>query len=52
MIAEAAICLALDADLLPKSYGFLTPAAAMGPVLRERLQRTGMEFYIEKDNKA
>ncbi len=46
MIAETAICLALDEDKLPKIYGFLTPSVAMGSVLRKRLQQKGIKFYI------
>jgi short subunit dehydrogenase-like uncharacterized protein len=44
MIAEASLCLALDQ--LPAAGGVLTPAAAMGKVLRERLVRAGMTFAV------
>ncbi|MCX4242766.1 saccharopine dehydrogenase family protein [Paraliomyxa miuraensis] len=46
MIAEAARCLAEDRDRLPARHGVLTPAAAMGEVLIERLRQTGMEFTV------
>ncbi len=44
MIAEAARCLVEDKERLPARYGVLTPAAAMGEVLIERMRKTGMEF--------
>ncbi|MCA9704861.1 MAG: saccharopine dehydrogenase NADP-binding domain-containing protein [Myxococcales bacterium] len=44
MIGEAARCLVEDRDRLPARYGLLTPAAAMGDRLIERMRRTGMEF--------
>lgn len=46
MVAEAAICLALDQKKLPPLYGLLTPASAMGPVLRERLNERGVNFHV------
>ncbi|MGH2872360.1 MAG: saccharopine dehydrogenase, partial [Solirubrobacteraceae bacterium] len=42
MLAQAALCLALDE--LPDGAGQLTPAAAMGGALIERLERVGIEF--------
>jgi short subunit dehydrogenase-like uncharacterized protein len=44
MIAEAARCLVEDRDRLPARHGVLTPAAAMGEILIERLRGTGMSF--------
>lgn len=44
MIAEAARCLVEDHDRLPARHGVLTPAAAMGELLIERLRGTGMSF--------
>lgn len=44
MIAESALCLALDRERLPERAGVLTPAMAMGELLLERLQRAGMTF--------
>ena len=46
MIAEAARCLVEDRERLPKRYGVLTPAAAMGEALIERMRSTGMEFVV------
>lgn len=48
MISEAAVCLALDQASLPPQYGILTPATAMGKVLRERLQKRDIKFSIVK----
>jgi short subunit dehydrogenase-like uncharacterized protein len=42
MFAESALCLALDD--LPETDGQTTTAAAMGPVLRDRLTRAGITF--------
>ncbi len=47
MLGEAAISLALQRVELPKTYGILTPASAMGTVLLRRLQNAGMEFKVE-----
>jgi saccharopine dehydrogenase (NAD+, L-glutamate forming) len=44
MLAESALSLARDA--LPQRFGQLTPAAAMGEALLERLQRGGMRFEV------
>jgi short subunit dehydrogenase-like uncharacterized protein len=44
MLGEAAVCLARDADALPRRYGVLTPAAGMGVHLIERLRAAGMTF--------
>lgn len=46
MVAEAALCLALDRDKLPPHTGVVTTAMAMGTVLIERLQRAGMIFRV------
>jgi len=49
MIAESALCLAINTKYLPERYGILTPAVAMGNSLIERLQNVGMEFkYTDK----
>ncbi|KAJ1433775.1 Saccharopine dehydrogenase-domain-containing protein [Ochromonadaceae sp. CCMP2298] len=45
MIGESAVCLALDSDL-PPAYGVLTPSVAMGPALRDRLTKQGIEFKL------
>lgn len=49
MMAEAAICLALDQKKLPPLYGLLTPSSAMGAVLRERLNEKGVNFHVVPD---
>jgi short subunit dehydrogenase-like uncharacterized protein len=41
MLGESALCLALDAALLPDRAGVLTPATAMGAALADRLRSTG-----------
>jgi short subunit dehydrogenase-like uncharacterized protein len=44
MLAESALCLAYDE--LPEQAGQLTPAVAMGPALRRRLEAAGIEFKV------
>ena len=44
MLAESALCLALDD--LPGCAGQLTPAVAMGPALRRRLEAAGIAFEV------
>ena len=48
MLAESALCLALDE--LPRNYGIITPAYAMGEPLLQRLREAGMTFetHIER----
>lgn len=46
MLAESALCLALDGGELPPGGGVLTPASAMGMRLVERLRRAGMVFGV------
>jgi short subunit dehydrogenase-like uncharacterized protein len=46
MLAESALCLALDRESLPVRAGVLTPAEAMGDRLLERLQRAGLRFSV------
>ena len=46
MLAESAMCLARDADALPKRAGVLTPASAMGDRLLARLRAAGMVFDV------
>lgn len=46
ILGQAALCLALDEEKLPKVAGVLTPATAMGRVLRERLVAAGMKFDV------
>jgi short subunit dehydrogenase-like uncharacterized protein len=46
MVAESALCLALDRDQLPARYGVLTTAVAMGDRLLARLQQAGITFSV------
>ena len=46
MLAESALCLALERTQLPEQYGVLTTAVAMGDLLLERLRKAGMKFEI------
>jgi short subunit dehydrogenase-like uncharacterized protein len=46
MVAESALCLALDRDRLPERYGVVTTAEAMGDRLLERLRAAGLRFEI------
>lgn len=46
MVAESALCLALDASDLPDRFGVVTPAVAMGDRLLERLRAAGMRFEL------
>src|SRR4029434_6270701 len=46
MLAESALCLALDRARLPKRAGVLTPAEAMGEPLIARLTRAGLRFDV------
>jgi len=48
MISESALCLALDRKRLPERAGVLTPGAAMGKLLRERLMAQGMRFHVKE----
>jgi short subunit dehydrogenase-like uncharacterized protein len=44
MLAEAALCLAHDP--VPDTAGQVTPAVAMGPALRARLEKAGIGFRV------
>jgi len=46
MLGESALSLALERGKLPKLTGVLTPAAAMGDVLLERLRAAGLEISV------
>jgi tetratricopeptide (TPR) repeat protein len=48
MLAEAALCLAVDVEQLPARAGVLTPATAMGAVLAERLRRRGFTLTVQE----
>ena len=47
LLGESALCLARDEAKLPQTSGVLTPATAMGSVLRDRLVAAGMVFRVE-----
>ena len=44
MLAQSALCLALDAERLPVAGGSWTPASAMGMALVNRLNDVGVRF--------
>lgn len=48
MLAESALSLALHRDALPNRTGVLTPAAAIGDVLIERLESAGFVLETEE----
>ncbi len=48
MLGQSALCLAHDEPQLPRVAGVLTPATAMGAVLRARLVASGMGFTVER----
>ncbi|MBQ0982375.1 trans-acting enoyl reductase family protein [Micromonospora sp. M61] len=50
MLGESALCLALDE--LPPTAGQVTPVAAMGDALLDRLDRAGLTFRVLKDEAA
>lgn len=50
MLAESALCLALDRRRLNPVYGVVTPAAVMGKPLYERLVKAGIEFRVLESN--
>ena len=48
MLAESVLCLAQDGDQLPGRAGVLTPAAAMGAVLADRLRTAGQTLSVQR----
>ncbi len=46
MVAESALCLALDRADTPSRHGVLTTAVAMGATLRAHLVRAGLRFEV------
>jgi short subunit dehydrogenase-like uncharacterized protein len=48
MLGETALCLALDRDRLPDRAGVLTPAAAMGTALADRLRAAGQTLAVQR----
>jgi len=50
MLADSALCLALDRDRLPDCVGVLTPATAMGTALADRLKAAGHTLATQRAN--
>jgi trans enoyl reductase len=48
LLGESALALALDRDRLTELRGVLTPAAAMGDALLERLSAAGVSVGISR----
>ncbi len=48
MLGESALSLALDRDRTPDRAGVLTPAAALGDALADRLRAAGFELTVER----
>jgi short subunit dehydrogenase-like uncharacterized protein len=44
MLAESALCLAFDRERLPRHFGVVPPAAALGQALLDRLSTVGIHF--------
>ncbi|GAB2646498.1 saccharopine dehydrogenase family protein [Nocardia goodfellowii] len=48
LLGESGLCLALDTGTQPELAGVLTPAAAMGDALTERLRAAGMTIEVQR----
>ncbi|WP_280256770.1 saccharopine dehydrogenase family protein [Nocardia abscessus] len=48
LLGESGLCLAFDTDEQPELAGVLTPAAAMGDALTDRLRAAGMTITVER----
>ncbi|WP_435591454.1 saccharopine dehydrogenase family protein [Nocardia sp. bgisy118] len=48
MLGEAGLCLAFDTGKQPELSGILTPAAAMGDALTDRLRAAGMTIEVRR----
>jgi short subunit dehydrogenase-like uncharacterized protein len=48
LLGESGLCLAFDTDKQPELAGILTPAAAMGDALTDRLRAAGMTITVER----
>ncbi|MBF6196142.1 saccharopine dehydrogenase NADP-binding domain-containing protein [Nocardia implantans] len=48
LLGESGLCLAFDTDKQPELAGILTPAAAMGDALTERLRGAGMTITVDR----
>lgn len=47
MITESALSILLNKDEIPESFGVLTPASAIGPIVIGRLKTKGITFTID-----
>ncbi|MEU2106822.1 saccharopine dehydrogenase NADP-binding domain-containing protein [Nocardia sp. NPDC019255] len=48
LLGESGLCLAFDTDKQPELAGILTPAAAIGDALTERLRGAGMTITVDR----
>ncbi|MFF7938888.1 saccharopine dehydrogenase family protein [Nocardia gamkensis] len=48
LLGQSGLCLAFDTDNQPELAGILTPAAAMGDALTERLRAAGMTITVDR----
>ncbi|MGY2117197.1 saccharopine dehydrogenase family protein [Nocardia gipuzkoensis] len=48
LLGESGLCLAFDTDKQPELAGVLTPAAAMGDALTDRLRAAGMTITVDR----
>ncbi|MEU6186016.1 saccharopine dehydrogenase NADP-binding domain-containing protein [Nocardia sp. NPDC047038] len=48
LLGESGLCLAFDTEKQPELAGILTPAAAMGDALTERLRAAGMTITVDR----
>ncbi|MEU2041541.1 saccharopine dehydrogenase family protein [Nocardia niwae] len=48
LLGESGLCLAFDTDKQPELAGILTPAAAMGDALTDRLRAAGMTITVDR----
>ena len=48
MLTESALSILLNKDKIPKTFGVLTPASALGLVLIDRLKNKGISFKLDK----
>ena len=47
MVCEAALCLALQPEMLPAQPGVVTPASGLGEALVARLRAAGMTLEVD-----
>jgi short subunit dehydrogenase-like uncharacterized protein len=48
MLGESGLCLAFDGAKQPELAGILTPAAAMGDALTDRLRAAGLTIEVSR----